>query len=683
MNPSAKKSLPYLAAGFGLLVMSTLTSMTGVGQTRGDQWLDTRTKAVHELQTMREALKKTMLSCQRYLVTGDKVQQEDFVQAMDALKEHSYALKALDPERYGTSERYRKVSNQLGLTLEQLSNSVQMRQEKGSDATSDLLLNRQWRDADEVGDGLVSLERDESNNIRAYLTGDVRARGNSLPLVLLIIGALSGGWGLYLLAGWKEDPADLVSSAIRNHGSTSSGSAGGADSAGAGIAGERSGSEFELQVLRSELASAKEQLDRLANVDFLTEVYNARGLEKILRAEENRAGRSGSHLISMIINCDDFHKINEGFGHTTGDVILKEVASRIKGTLRPTDHVARVGGDEFLVLLPETQLAYGLRVAERIRAAIADAAMRSAQDVVKITASIGVADLPQRISSISEVVTLARTALKRSKSGGKNRVSLTRETGHDVERSAGEELTPKGIVELLCDSTQFRTVYQPIVELGTERVAGYEALTRGPDGSFESPSDFFRVCVENNILTTVDLQCLKLSLDEVPKLGHNMRLHVNIFPSTLLETPVENLLALFPQDRDIVYCLEISEHQFVSEPAHLRDHINALKQAGILVAIDDVGFGRSSLETLILLEPDLVKVDRKYVTGLSNEPAKVRLLRRLANVAKSLGAEIVAEGIEERNDLPVLKDMGINYGQGFLWGDLLPVLPAQPEVLQS
>jgi EAL domain-containing protein (putative c-di-GMP-specific phosphodiesterase class I) len=104
-----------------------------------------------------------------------------------------------------------------------------------------------------------------------------------------------------------------------------------------------------------------------------------------------------------------------------------------------------------------------------------------------------------------------------------------------------------------------------------------------------------------------------------------------------------------------------------------------LKQAGILVAIDDVGFGRSSLETLILLEPDLVKVDRKYVSGISVEPSKARLLRRLANVAKSLGAEIVAEGIEDRNDLPLLKEMGINYGQGFLWGDLLAVLPVSTD----
>jgi EAL domain-containing protein (putative c-di-GMP-specific phosphodiesterase class I) len=276
------------------------------------------------------------------------------------------------------------------------------------------------------------------------------------------------------------------------------------------------------------------------------------------------------------------------------------------------------------------------------------------------------------------VVALTRNALKKSKASGKNRVTLSRE----IATASGEfdAVTPRSIVEQLTDISSFRTVYQPIIDLSTEEVAGYEVLSRGPDGAFESPGDFFRICIENEILTTVDLQCLQVCLAEIPRMKGTMRFHVNLFPSTLLETPVANLIKLFPEDRTgIIFCIEISEQQFITEPAYLRDQVNALRQAGILVAIDDVGFGRSSLETLILLEPDLVKVDRKYVAGLSNEPAKARLLRRLTNVAKSLGAEIVAEGIEDRRDLPLLKDMGVNYGQGFLWGELLQILPTNED----
>lgn len=645
-----------------------ISALTGFGQSRGDRWLETRLKAVSELQEMRESFKDTLLANQRYLVTGDRLQFQSFAESADNLKQHLFSLKALDNGNYGNSEQVREIANQLGLILDELSLDAQLRQEKGATSARQLLLTtRELRDAAQLSKVLLALEQDETQAIRGYYSGDVKARGNSLPLIFLLLATFAGVYGVFLLRGAVDAGSDLDSdldldldSAVASGGNVGSGASGAASA--------------EIDSLKAELKAAHEQLDRLANIDFLTEVSNVRGLEQLLKAEDNRVGRSGGHLIAMLINCDDFHKINDAFGHSTGDIVLKEVAKRIKGTLRPSDHVARVGGDEFLVLLPDTQLAYGMRVAERIRVAIADTPLRGAQDVVHVSASLGLANLPLRIASVNEVVTLSRTALKRSKAGGKNKVSLARD--HGLEKAEDDQPTPKSIVAQLCDSSQFRTVYQPIMDLNNEQIAGYEVLTRGPDGAFESPADFFRICIENNILTTVDLQCLQLCLEDAPNVGQNMRLHVNLFPSTLLETPVENLIKLFPEERNgTTYCLEISEQQFITDPGYLRDAINALKQAGILVAIDDVGFGRSSLETLILLEPDLVKVDRKYVSGISVEPSKARLLRRLANVAKSLGAEIVAEGIEDRNDLPLLKEMGINYGQGFLWGDLLAVLP--------
>jgi EAL domain-containing protein (putative c-di-GMP-specific phosphodiesterase class I) len=332
-----------------------------------------------------------------------------------------------------------------------------------------------------------------------------------------------------------------------------------------------------------------------------------------------------------------------------------------------------VGGDEFIIVLPETQLAYAMKVAERIRMAISDVPLRSGNETITITVSIGVATLPGKITSVEEVLTLTRSALKRSKLSGKNKVSLAREGGVEDDDSPAA----RDIVDVLCDGAHFRNLFQPIMDLSTEKICGYELFTRGPDGAFESPAEFFRVCIENNVLTTVDLLCLKICIATTASASSNLRFHINLFPSTILDTPIDNLLALFPTDRaGKTFCIEISEQQFVGDPAYLRDHVNALKQAGILVAIDDVGFGRSSLESLILLEPDLVKVDRKYVSGVSREPAKARLLRRVVNVAKSLGAEIVAEGIEVKDDLPVLEEMGVHYGQGYYWGGLLEVLPS-------
>lgn len=648
-----RKSFTLLTIAFFLLTLVAAASMMGIGKTHDARWLELHTDIVSELQDLRESYKDMLLASQRYLITGDKLQFSTFDTASNLVKEHLYALKAQDGGRFANGEKMRGITARLTLVLEQVAMDVQSRKARDVSFRDRMFTTRELREASRVSQDLLDIERLEEQDVRGYLARESKAQGNALPMILMLLSALCGVFGLATMAGARQNDGDSIAA----------GGIGNADA--------------ENLALRAEVETLQAQLERLANIDDLTEALNTRGLEKALRAEENRAFRAGNQLIAMALDCDNFQKVNAAFGPRTSDVVLKEICKRIKATLRPSDHVARVDGDEFVILLPDTQLAYGLKVAERIRASIADAPLKAAQDLVPVTASIGLTALPSRALSTTEVLTFARSALKRAKQEG-NRVALGRESAglNDDIEIGDDEHESQSIVAQLLDQSQFKVVYQPIIDLRTEEISGYEALTRGPDGAFESPGDFFRLCVENNILSTVDLQCLKLSLANTPPIGHNRRIHLNLFPSTLLEIPVDQLIALFPADRkDTTYCIEISEQQFVSEPSYIRDHVAALKQAGILVAIDDVGFGRSSLETLILLEPDLVKVDRTYVAGVASEPAKARLLRRLANVAKSLGAEIVAEGIENKKDLPVLMEMGINYGQGFLWGDLLPVLP--------
>jgi len=185
------------------------------------------------------------------------------------------------------------------------------------------------------------------------------------------------------------------------------------------------------------------------------------------------------------------------------------------------------------------------------------------------------------------------------------------------------------------------------------------------------PDDLFRVSVEYNLLTIVDLRCLKTCLNATTeeRYDQTLRFHVNLFPSTIIDTPIDRLMTLFPETTSKTqYCVEISEQQFIGDPTYLRDHVAELKNHGVLVAIDDVGFGRSSLESLIILEPNIVKIDRKYVSGIAQEPNKERLLRRLVKVVNALGSELIAEGIECREELDLLIDMGVVYGQGWYWG---------------
>ncbi|MBZ0189539.1 MAG: EAL domain-containing protein, partial [Candidatus Obscuribacterales bacterium] len=426
--------------------------------------------------------------------------------------------------------------------------------------------------------------------------------------------------------------------------------------------------EVALFDASSRLEAATSRLEALAHNDPLTECLNVAGLQRALQHEFERAQRSGGALVAVLLDCDDFDRINAQLGHGVGDVVLKEISKRMKETVRPTDHIARIGSDEFLLLLPETRFAEGMLVAEKIRLSVADSPLRLASETIRVTASLGVLALPYEFCSIEEVLSLVRLAVRESKLLGKNRVSSGEKHKRvgQPDRDALDELTQK-----LRRGDCFRAVSMPILYLPDEKLVGYEILSRGPEGAFEMPDDLFRVSVEHNLLTIVDLRCLKTCLAATinPKFDHKARFHVNLFPSTIIDTPIDRLMTLFPTDsKNGRFCVEISEQQFIGDPTYLRDHVQELTKRGVLVAIDDVGFGRSSLESLIILEPDIVKIDRKYVSGIAQDSTKERLLRRLVKVVNVLGSELIAEGIECREELDLLLDMGVTLGQGWYWG---------------
>lgn len=640
-----KSTVALLAACIvvGIACVSWIPSIFPLGRSL-ENWLEQRVAFFQELQLAQEGLRDAEFSHHSYILTGDERSLESFNDAAKSVKHHMSMLNGMRQTDLLFGEKTRNLSGRVSLLLDELKQSADVRKQQGQSAAEQLMQksgeNRELR---EIVRQIARMEEDEFDAVRNKAGEYNRMIGPYPWLVVIMVLVGTGAVMLFALGGKRSEANDAE----------------------------------KIKSLTDELSTTKEQLDRVSRTDMLTEVANLRGLERTIAIEENKITRAGGHMIAVSINCDNFSKINDTLGMATGDVILKDVARRIVATLRPSDHVARVDGrDEFLVLLPDTQLAYGLRVAERIRMAVSDNPLHNLQEVIQVTVSIGVVMLPHKISSVQEVLSLTRSALRRSKLTGKNKVSLGREGGTDSDMPTGMD----EVVESLLDISNFRTVYQPIIDLATDQVAGFELFTRGPDGAFENPGDLFRVCIENNILTTVDLQCLKLCMDMSTDIAENMRVHVNLFPSTILDTPIESLIEIFPKNKGgRTYCVEISEQQFIGDPTFMREHVQKLRSAGVLVAIDDIGFGRSSLETLIFLEPDVIKVDRTYVTGIAEDKGKVRLLKRLTNVAKSLGAEVVAEGVERREDLPILQELGIHFAQGFLWGELLQVLPANPK----
>ena len=426
---------------------------------------------------------------------------------------------------------------------------------------------------------------------------------------------------------------------------------------------QRARSEANMKNLGNALEEANEKLERLATIDPLTETLNRRGIEKALWDEWARDKRSGSNLAAILLSCDDLTDIIETLGHAVGDVLLKAIAERLRSVLRPSDQVARISRHKFLVLLPETRTAEAQQVAEKLRFAVGGSPLALSRQPLSVAMGVAVVNASQDICSIEEILELAHSALRADAESDKGPKAGSTRTMVSPAIPSLVDLTRA------IESGSFHAVSQPILELESEKVVGHELLSRGPVGALERPVDFFRIALESNMLTTVDLSCLKACVDVSKRLNPKGKFHLNLFPSTILWTPSERLMELLAAaDDGVTFCIEISEQQFIGDPACLRDHVAAFKEKGIKVSIDDVGFGRSCLETLIMLEPDVVKIDRAYIDGASRDPHKGRLLARLVEVSKALGAEIVAEGIESRDDRALLQDYGVIYGQGWLWG---------------
>ncbi|HEX9983963.1 MAG TPA: diguanylate cyclase [Thermoanaerobaculia bacterium] len=422
----------------------------------------------------------------------------------------------------------------------------------------------------------------------------------------------------------------------------------------------------DLARMKKELESANRDLERLTLIEPLTELANRRGLQQVLSHEVDRLARGTTSTAILVIDLDDFKGINESLGHAVGDVVLQEVGRRLRSSVRTVDTVGRLGGDEFMLILPDTEPAEVTRVAERIRLAVATAIIQHGNGTVTLTASIAALLLTLDMPAVDQLLMRAHQLLSRAKNDGKNRVVF--ETT-DFDDTARRLRAQADMCANLSNGKHILTLKQPIFRLDDESPVGYEFLSRYSNGRVELPDNFFRMCSERNVLTLVDHACLRGGINAALQLPPYARFHLNIFPTTLLAIPPEHLLDLFPKPLPgETFCLEISEQQIIGDPTYLLPAVRALRAAGIMIAIDDVGFGSSCLESLVVLEPEIMKIDKRCVMGIDSDRTRTSHLRRYVAIARTLGCTVIAEGIETTRELDVVRDVGVEYGQGYLWG---------------
>ena len=412
---------------------------------------------------------------------------------------------------------------------------------------------------------------------------------------------------------------------------------------------------------------AERALHGLATHDHLTGTMNRRGIESQLRDEQNRVGHSGVPLSAVMLDCDNFKLANDRLGHAGGDVALSTITRRIQSVLRTSDSLARIGGDEFVVLLPGAPVSEAELVAERIRLAVAAMPVATSHQDVTITISAAVTAVDQSIHSLEHLLDRCRFALQASKHQGRNRVSVADLSSDDISASESPLAT---LLSIINESSSIGVAAQPVLDLRNGRIVGHELLTRCLLPPFLGPSALFQTANEQGLLGSLDERCLVSCLDMSSKLPDGGQIHVNCYPSTLLNMSGERLESIFGaaglSAQSIV--VELSEQQILGDPSLLVPALDGLRSAGVKVALDDVGFGRTSLEALVVLRPDIIKVDQAFVHGIADDKVRRRNIARLVRVVSALGAELIAEGVEKQEDADVLIDLGVLFAQGYLFG---------------
>jgi diguanylate cyclase (GGDEF)-like protein len=408
------------------------------------------------------------------------------------------------------------------------------------------------------------------------------------------------------------------------------------------------------------------QLEGLSRIDPLTGSLNRRGLRRSIKQEVERRKRNKTEIQALFIDLDDFKRINDVYGHSTGDEVLRNVSKLVSDAVRATDHVARLGGDEFMVLLPDTDRTAASVVAEKLYETLSTAVVAERFPHIRISLSMGLVSANKEDEAVADFIERTERALHSAKRMGKGRII------HEdslFDSGGSERLTSEEMIKRLREPDSYFALRQPIIKASDRSVVGYELLTRSSCPGLNSPEDFLQFAKDVGIVNLVDMNAFKVCTRAARTLRPAQLCHINILPSSLEFHMAEEILSMLPQgERLSNICIELSERELVQKPDRFAEMLIKLRAAGLKIALDDVGNGFSSLETMLLVRPEVVKIDRALVSKISQRQSQRNMLFNLMQMTATWDAVIVAEGVEEEEDFNVLQELGVDYVQGYLFG---------------
>jgi len=424
----------------------------------------------------------------------------------------------------------------------------------------------------------------------------------------------------------------------------------------------------------SERKQMEEQMLHRALHDPLTGLANRTlCLDRISLAAERTRRKPGSTFAVVFIDLDRFKVINDSLGHEAGDRLLREVAARLLLCTRRVDTVCRYGGDEFTLVLEELSSREVLRTIRRIRASLKSPVSIGSHNI-QVEASFGVAYPPQESIGPEDLLRNANIALHQAKQHGRNRVVVYKPSMH---QAAIQAMSLESDIRQGLDNGEFYLLYQPIFDLNANRLSGFEALLRWqhPLRGLVSPAEFIPVAEECGSIFALGSLALDQGCQDMADLlrampgAEGLTLSVNLSPRQFarqgLAEQIDRALTLADLPPKALV-LEITESSIMKHPEAAANILARIKARGVGIAIDDFGTGYSSLSALQRLPLDRLKIDRSFVSRITDSAEDREIVRAIITLARSLLLKTVAEGIETEEQRVVLRDLGCDFGQGYL-----------------
>ncbi|WP_292252401.1 bifunctional diguanylate cyclase/phosphodiesterase [Marinospirillum sp.] len=414
-----------------------------------------------------------------------------------------------------------------------------------------------------------------------------------------------------------------------------------------------------------------QDLEYYATRDPLTSLYNQRMFKELLGYEIGRSQRHDVHFSLLMLDLDNFKTVNDRYGHSFGDQFLQGFAGVLQQAVRPGDVLARYGGDEFTIILPEAGEEQAHSVAQRIMEQLEKLSLTTPEgNSVRATSSVGVAVYPQHGQNPADLFVMADNMMYKAKRSGKNAIALPAENEvAEVFKEVGEKS------QMVLNALEERRIipyFQPIIDLKTGEIVIHELLMRIQLGDkVISAFEFIDVAETIGVVHKMDYQLIEKAFEQIQQQGYQGQIFINLSPRSLIIGEFIGKVHRLAVDYGVAtsrVVFELTERETVSNMALLEKFVLDLKMEGFNFAIDDFGSGFSSYHYIKHFPIDVIKIEGEFIRNMLHDDKYMAFVKSIVTLAQGLGMKTIAEYVEDEAVLHAIRELGVDYAQGYFVG---------------